>query len=268
MKVTVDLNKKEMDSAFLDGKSLTEHDTVCLLWFLSFSSEHVKIHALANWAHSDPSRKARSMSSGKAIRRSLADAYHRRMSAVSILYNFFGVRVFPKLASLFYCLGIVSQDMSESISGVFKESLHSGIDYHGNLEELINHSDIVRFVCRFRPKFLRRFRQHLSKYPSDFQGVDAESMFVSTVLHSLDHKLLEWNLKDPLWLDYDNVSEEFHPLIEMGRYVRTGFLEDLPGVLFARKYKHVNLPFYREVYQEALRIDPKFANEMDTTIVK
>ena len=29
-------------------------------------------------------------------------------------------------------------------------------------------------------------------------------MFVGTILHSLDHTLMGWNLEDPLWLDVES----------------------------------------------------------------
>lgn len=272
--VRVDLKTKRMVAATLNGRYLNPHDTVCLLWFASTTSDHVKVHALANWAHPDQSftteesRSAQSPTPAKEQKQTSSGRFHQRMSNISILYNYFGVSFFPKICSLWYGLGLTSQDMSTSISGIFKEGLDSGIGYHANITELLPYSSIVRFVFRFRIKFLKRFQQHVCEHPQDFPRVDGESMFVSTVLHSLDHKLMEWNLKDPLWLDYSNISEEYHPLVDIGRLIRNGFMEDLPGVIFARKYKDVKLPFYEQVYRDAVLIDERLANEMDAFIIK
>merc|ERR1712038_1269854 len=47
-----------------------------------------------------------------------------------------------------------------------------------------------------------------------FPGVNGEAIFVGTILHSLDHTLMDWNLEDPLWLDVND--PEFHHMAELG----------------------------------------------------
>jgi len=89
---------------------------------------------------------------------------------------------------------------------------------------------------------------------------------VGTILHSLDHCLLEWNLEDPLWLDVDD--PRFGKMAELGRIVRVGFVEDVPFLYFNKRFKGSNHPFYKNVYEKAAKIDKKFADNMDTCIVK
>ena len=45
------------------------------------------------------------------------------------------------------------------------------------------------------------FHKEFQNYSHMFIGFNAEGLFAATVLHSLDHELMEWNLEDPLWLD-------------------------------------------------------------------
>jgi hypothetical protein len=45
-------------------------------------------------------------------------------------------------------------------------------------------------------------------------------------------------------------------------------MEDLPGLLFRRKFKDAPCRFYKKIYEEAMKIDPRLANEMDTAIIK
>ena len=63
--------------------------------------------------------------------------------------------------------------------------------------------------------------------------IDGEAMFIGTVLHSLDHTLMAWNLDDPLMLRADN--PEFRAMVEIGMVVRAGFVDDLPGLYFNKR---------------------------------
>ena len=80
-----------------------------------------------------------------------------------------------------------------------------------------------------------------AKYKHLFPGVQVEAMFVGTLLHSLDHTLMEWNLKDPLWLDVND--PKFGNMAELGQIVRTCFVEDVPGLYFHKRFKESGHPF-------------------------
>ena len=109
-------------------------------------------------------------------------------------------------------------------------------------------------------------RAHPASTAADFPGIDGEAMFIGTVLHSLDHTNMAWNLLDTLWLDTSDAR--FGNLAELGRFVRAGFVDDLPGVCWPRHFQHAPHPFYAAVYAEARKIDEKLARHMDSAIIK
>lgn len=94
----------------------------------------------------------------------------------------------------------------------------------------------------------------------------ARRCLLRSILHSLDHMLMGWNLEDPLWLDVD--SPDFGLMAEVGRFVRVGFVPDIPGLMFQKRYKDAPHPFYQGVYRHAAKINRRFADNMDTCIVK
>ena len=61
-------------------------------------------------------------------------------------------------------------------------------------------SRLVRFIVLVRVNVMKNF----AKYKDCFPGIDAEALFAGTVLHSLDHTMMDWNLKDALLLDVDH----------------------------------------------------------------
>ena len=69
-----------------------------------------------------------------------------------------------------------------------------------------------------------------------------------------------------LWLDVND--SDFGCMAELTRFVRVGFVEDLPAISFPHKYKNISHPFYQEVYRAAYMLNPTFADEMDACIVK
>ena len=252
LKVTVDLDKKEMIDAYLHTRQLSPDDTVCLLWFNTISADHVKIHSLANWAAPDDTENTKFFS------------FYHRMSAISILYNYFGFTVFPKITKLVHQLGLSTNDM-HGIAEVFDHGAKAGIPYHPKLTDLSKESYVIDFILKVRSRFLRLFPKYQDTFPP---GVDAESLLASTIIHSLDHTLMEWNLEDPLWLDYNRISPDFHAMAELGRFVRVGFVEDLPGIVFAKRYKDSKEPFHQAIYNHARKISVELADHMDTCIIK
>ncbi len=85
-------------------------------------------------------------------------------------------------------------------------------------------------------------------------------------MHSLDHCRMDWNIEDPLWLDNDH--PEYGRMAEIGRIVKVGFVSDLPGLLFHKRFKGSGHPFYDAIYKKAATINVKLADCMDTCIVK
>jgi len=100
--------------------------------------------------------------------------------------------------------------------------------------------------------FMHEFAEHKKDL---FPGVYGEAMFASTVLHSLAHTLMDWNLEDPLWLDLDN--PRFGIMAQIGRIVKVH-----------KRFKGSGNPFYEAVYRKAARINKELADNMDTCIIK
>ena len=99
-----------------------------------------------------------------------------------------------------------------------------------------------------------------------FPGVNGEAMFVGTIVHSLDHTMAERNLEDPLWLDVHD--SEFGLMAQIGQIVRVGFIPDLPGLYFHKRFKGSGHSFYEAVYHRAAKINMDLADNMDTCIIK
>jgi hypothetical protein len=245
--VDVCLENREIIEAKLNDKEVSAADACTIIWFQTVTASHVKLHAYGNW--------------GVNVEGETVDSFTRRNGAVTVMYNYFGFSVFKRLTTLWANVGVFS-DHTPGIVDVFQAGVDAGVSSHANLHELMPHSETVKFVVKLRNYFLNEFEQH--KF--DFPGIDGEAMFIGTVLHSLDHTLMAWNLDDPLMLRADN--PEFRAMVEVGMVVRAGFVEDLPGLYFNKRYKGARHPFFKNVYAHAAKINKRFADNMDTCIVK
>jgi len=250
--VDIDLDTKKFVKAKMDDMDLTASDALIMLWFNTIAAQHVKLHAMANW--------------GINSHESLKDknSFLRRNSVVTAMYNYFGYTTFSKFLKGWENDGLLSKGWEEknSLIKCFNHGIAEGIGQHGNIIDLVNHSRFVKFVVQVRSIFMAEFATHKDLFP----GIDGEALFIGTILHSLDHTLMEWNLPDPLWLDVKN--PKFGKMAEMGRIVRAGFVQDIPLVYFEKRFKGSKHPFYQAVYKKAAKIDKELADHMDTCIVK
>ena len=247
--VYIDLDTKRFVKAELDDKNLTPMETFILLTFNTVSAQHVKLHAVANWGIND------------------ANPFLRRSNIVTAVYNYLGYTNFVKNLERWERDGLLSKGWSEKrlITKIFDHGVREGIGPHGHITELMRHSRLVNFTVRVRIIFFHEFARHKHMFP----GIDGEALFVGTVLHSLDHKLLEWNVPDPLWLDVGGgVGTKFGKMAELTRLVRACFVEDLPFVHFPRRFRGSGHPFFERVYRKAAKIDRELADNMDICIIK
>jgi len=250
--VDIDLDTKKFVKAKMDDIDLTVSDTLILLWFNTIAAQHVKLHATANWGinQHDSLKKV--------------NPFLRRNSVVTAMYNYFGYSIFSLFIKSWEKDSLLSEGWNEK--GLFLQCLNhgikEGIGQHGNITDLVPYSRFVSFVVKVRAIFIAEFAKHKELFP----GIDGEALFVGTILHSLDHTLMEWNLPDALWLDTSN--PKFGKMAEMGRIVRAGFVQDIPLVYFEKRFKGSKHPFYKSVYEKAAKIDKKLADNMDTCIVK
>lgn len=245
-RVLVDVESRVMVSASIDGQPVSAKKAMILLWFDTVFGTHVKIHAMANWG----------------IARHVEGLQLWWMQACSVMYNYFGFIVFSRFITEFWFKMGLTLRCYTSVKQASSHSASTGVPFHGNVHQLAKHSVLVRFMLKVRKFFLAEFERH----KSDFEGADAEAMFVGTICHSLDHSMMDENLKDPLWLDVED--PEFGAMAELMRHVRVGFVPDLPGLVFNRRYKHMRHPFYQTVYKYARSIDSRLADCMDAGIVK
>jgi len=245
LKIDIDLEGKRMHKASMDGQTLTAKEVMILLAFRTFSSAHVKLHAMGNWG----------------LNPEIYDLELHRNSVISVMYNYFGKTAFCRILTRLYILGI-SNDEFWKVSSCFNYGLEEGIQKHPQIRELIPYSTAIPFIAKVRNNFLNTFAQHKDYFP----GIDGEGFFIGTVLHGLDHQALEWAIADPLWLDADH--KDFGAMARLARIVVCGFTSDVPGLFFSTRIKDMKGSFYQEVYQHAAKMDQRLADHMDCCIGK
>ena len=249
--VEIDLDTKRMVSCNLDDESLNASEALILLWYNTISAQHVKVHAYGNWGV-NPSKEMKDV-----------NPFYERSSVVSVVYNYFGFTSFPSFMESWKKEGLLSKDWDPSaLTDTFVHGVKENICEHSNITELLPHSDMVEFITKTRWIFHNEFR----KYKHLFPGINAEGLFAATVLHSLDHELMEWNLDDPLWLDVKDAR--FGKMAELGRIVRVGFVPQVPGYSFHRFFKGSGHPFFEAVYAKASKVNREMADCLETCICR
>eukprot|EP00930_Biecheleria_cincta_P054315 TRINITY_DN4033_c0_g1_i4.p1 TRINITY_DN4033_c0_g1~~TRINITY_DN4033_c0_g1_i4.p1 ORF type:complete len:611 (-),score=107.33 TRINITY_DN4033_c0_g1_i4:203-2035(-) len=229
--VILSLSHKKMVSARLEEQTLTASETAILLTFHLTFNGHPKIHAHGNWAVNTEARES-------------INAFVHQNSVVSVLYNYFGKTIFPRVMNKFFQWGITSSNFP-GLPGVIAHAGMEGVVAHWKVLELKDHSEVVHFVMNMRNAFINLFAKHKNEFP----GINGEALFLGTVLHSLDHALLEQNCADPLWLDV--TSKRFGLMAEVLRLTLAGFNSDIPFLCINRKYRTAPGKFYNAVYQHA-----------------
>jgi hypothetical protein len=251
LSVDIDLNTKRMVSCKMDDESLTASEALILLWYNTISAQHVKVHALGNW--------------GINVGNESTDInpFLQRNSIVSVVYNYFGFTSFPTFMEEWKKEGLLSKDWDpQALTDTFIHGVKENVCQHSHVTELMSHSDFVNFITKTRSIFHKEFAKHKHMFP----GVHPEGLFAGTVLHSLDHELMEKNLEDPLWLDVDDAR--FGKMAELGRVVRVGFVPEVPGYYFHRHFRGSGHPFYEAVYARAAKINKEMADNMETCICR
>ena len=249
--IDIDLDTKRMVKCKMDDENLTPQEAVNLLWYGLISYQHVKLHSIANWGV-NCDEKLREL-----------NPFLRRNSIVTVIYNYFGFTSFPSFMAEWEKQGLLSAGWDpKSLTKTFVHGAVDNIWQHSQIVEMQPYSELVRFIVKVRAIFHTEFQ----KYKDVFPDVHPEALFVGTVLHSLDHALMDWNMEDPLWLDVDD--PRFGKMAELGRIVKVGFVGDVPGFYFHHRFKGSGHPFYESVYAKAAKINKRFADNMDTCICR
>mmetsp|Transcript_65540 Transcript_65540/g.166040 ORF Transcript_65540/g.166040 Transcript_65540/m.166040 type:complete len:517 (-) Transcript_65540:186-1736(-) len=249
--VDVDVNARLMTGAeirWLSGKKqlISATQAITLISCNTIMSNHVTIHASANWGL-NPEAK---------------DPFVKQNAIVTVIYNYFGARGFSEVRGLLYNLGLVSVEHSKGFLDSLDHSMKKGVPPHKQVVDLLPYSDVVTFVVKARRHFLTLFDQ----YKNYLEDIDGEAMFIGTVLHSLDHSLWCKVIGDPLWFDVKDPV--FGKSADLMRITRAGFADDLPAVLFTKKYRDASHPFYKTFYEKVVKINKELADMMDTCIIK
>ena len=234
------------------NKCLSE--ALILLWYNTISAQHVKIHALGNWGVN--------MGNTSNSTKDKVNPFVERNSLVTVIYNFFGFTSFPSFMEE-WKEGLLSPDWNpQALTDTFVHGVKENICHHSHVTELSKHSNFVQFISKTRSIFHSEF----IKYKEMFPGIHPGGLFAATVLHSLDHELMERNLEDPLWLDVKH--PRFGKMAELGRIVRVGFVPEVPGYYFHRNFRNSGHAFYEAVYAKAAKIDKRYADGMETCICR
>lgn len=249
--VEIDLDKKIMVNCVMDNEQLTPSEALILLWYNTIAAQHVKLHSFGNWGvNLDDNVK-------------LLNPFLRSNSLVTVAYNYFGFTLFPRFIEEWKKDGLMSKEWdARSLISTFELGVKSNVLQHSQIIELAPYSTLVRFILKARIAFHTEFRRYKHLFPD----VNAEGLFIGTVVHSLDHACMEWNLEDPLWLNVDDIR--FGKMAELGRIIRVGFVPEVGGYYFHRKWKGSGHPFYEAVYRRLVKIDKKMADVMDTCICR
>jgi hypothetical protein len=210
-------------------------------------AQHVKLHAMANW--------------GTNLDDSLEGVkpFLRRNGVVTTMYNYFGYTSFSTFFDIWAEQGLVSSGWA-SRHTPFLRTINHGIEkniwQHAQIEGLTKHSRLVKFIIMVCTIFLDEFQKHKDIFP----GIDGKAMFVGTILHSLNHTLIDWNLTDALYLDTNDIR--FGKMAEMGQVVKAGFVSNINDLYFQKRFKNSGHPFYDAVCEKAAKIDKVLADIM------
>lgn len=183
------------------------------------------------------------------------------------MYNHMGYSGFDGSLAMFARLGLCSpgwsgNKMDRPLLRVFNHAINANAPVHHNIRDLVSHSRLVGFVVKVRAIFFAEFARH----KADFPGIDCEALFISTVLHSLDHYCAEKNVTDPLYMNTSN--KRFGKMAEINRIVSAAFVTDVDGIYFGKRFYQCSHPFYLRVYAKAAKIDKELADNMDCCIIR
>ena len=243
----IDCKRREGVSCSFGGKSIPFADGVVLLFLILVGQVHTQVHAYANW--------------GTNV--SASHPFVRRMSVCTVMYNYYGSKGFPTICKLLSSLGCFTMCTREIAQAVLGRTYIQSTPSHRHIKKLQPYSSYVDFIVKVRSFFMMEFAKH----QLDFPGVDGESLFLGTVLHSTDHGNATHYVKIT---DLYCEDASFAPNLEMTRLVCANFIDRqaLSSVFYGMQFKHGRHPLYRKTYEYAATVDKRLADEMECAIVR
>ena len=229
LRLELDLQRRVALSCELNGTQIgTGSDALCYLYLALSSYHHTALHGYANWA-AIPNHE---------------DAHLNRAATWTLATN--AVALFT---------GRAFQRNPNTMKEALRYNCRRGIPKHGAgtlLRELAQHSRYTLFVYRARAALMKTIEDHSLK-------VDAESLFLSTVVHSLDHYMATLAV-DP----YDLImTDSKHRAAQMVRLVFTEPLE--PGLVNTR-ISAIKSGWPKTLYERLSAIDETLARKIDVGV--
>ncbi len=229
LQLEIDIERREAIACTLNGTHIgTGSDALCYLYLALSGYHHTALHAYANWA-ADPNHD---------------DSHLSRAATWTLATN--AVALFT---------GRAFQRTPDTMREALRYNCRRGIPEHGTgtlLRELAKHSRYTRFVYRARGAVLKTIQDHNL-------NVDAESLFLSTVVHSLDHYMAT-RAVDP----YDLVMT--HSKHRAAQVVRMIFTEPLEPGLVNTRLSAVTTGWPKTLFDRLTAIDETLARHVDIDI--
>jgi hypothetical protein len=129
--VRIDLQTKAVVEAHVGGDPVSASDLVLLLVHAFLFVSHPQLHAFANWGIDPACDGVSGM-----------EAYCRKMSVATTLYNHFGLKGAPQILAKL----CGDQKVGLAVSKVFELALEQTPPAHAHVRELLRHSRLVRFL--------------------------------------------------------------------------------------------------------------------------
>jgi hypothetical protein len=232
--VEVDVKTKRFVRCKMNDEVIPVEDVMPLLMF-AWIVNHYKMHCVGNWA-SNVSHK------NKVI---------RDMSIMNTVVNYLGDSL-PFVFKLEYMLCVLrNEKYAESLTLLISHLEDQGVRFHGQVRDLMPYSELVRFLVEVRYPFLRLYSQHKQQ----LGGIDGEALFVSCVIHSLDHAQLAKIVPDSLWFH----SDRFASMAEVVRTCVGPALHGKQEIL----HRDSELPFFQDFYKQAQMVNAAFADQLE-----
>jgi len=185
----------------------------------------------------------------------------RRMSIITVKFNNLGVEAWPFMVGFLSWLGLCRTPLTEDNTRLTIHLNHNVPEHASKMHEML-HIPYVQFVTDVRKYFMKQFDLYLG----DFEGIDAEALFVGTVLHSIDHRVVAKNFSRLLLTAEHAVEPKFAADVEWGLYT-CNLATDAPlGRPYENRFSHAAHPFFRKVFAFANEINPELASYMEACI--
>ena len=136
---------------------------------------------------------------------------------------------------------------SDSHAQVLGRTHLQSVPTHKHIYALQKYSNYVDFIIKTRSFFLSEFAKH----QADFPGIDGESLFLGTVVHSTDHGNATHFCKP--W-DLVGKTAAYTANGEITGLVSSTFTDRLPLITLAcdMRFKHAKHPLFLKTYAVSL----------------